>query len=526
MPLVTQSVDSLVQGVSQQPHPLRLPSQCEETINCVDSVSDGKIKRPPAKHVAKISSSPSSFASAKIHTINRDVNHRYRCIFLNGSLQIFDMAGNSVSVVTPNGTAYLNTSNPAQDIRCATIGDTTVVINRSKTVAKATTKSPASVPGVLVWVRQVDFGTLYQVTLAGVDATYVTPAGTSPDSRSIISTDQIAISIQNAIEALPELSAFTVTRFGSTLHIARSDNADFLCTTSDGLADTALMTVKDSIQNFEDLPARAPRGYVVEVTGDPTNTFDNYYVVYDDEDLPDTPGVWRECVKPGVLIGLDPSTMPHVLQLGGDLSAAQECSGAPASPAIDAASATPFEAAWTSIVDLNAVTSVSLPSTQSQVIQGNFAGVGPVSEDIAFNGAPATVDVYFNVDTSLAIYGVHMNLYAETTPGSGDVASLTGWTLIASAGFAAKATYKGQHLHAAGSWAANTKLMLLCNHDANNPFVNGGTNVLIYNESSAAPNTLNAGIVVTTDLAQRIAFDPTVNYPVGVTVQLVLGHKL
>lgn len=526
MPLVSQPVNSLVQGVSQQPHPLRLPSQSEEQKNCVDSVSDGKIKRPPTKHVAKLSSSPSGFTSAKIHTINRDASHRYRCVFLNGSLQIFDATGTSVGIVTPNGTDYLSTTNPAQDIRCATIGDTTVVINRSKTVAKASTKSPSAVPGVLVWVRQVDFGTLYQVTLAGIDATYVTPAGTSPDARSIISTDNIAIQIQAAIAALTELSAFTVTRYGSTLHITRTDGADFLCTTSDGLADTALMTVKDTIQNFEDLPARAPRGYVVEVTGDPTNTFDNYYVVYDDEDLSDTPGVWRECVKPGVLIGLDPSTMPHILQLGGDLNQSQDCAGIPPAPAIDAAGASPFAAPWNSIVDLLAVTSNSLPSAQSQIIHGNSSGVGAVSADIAFNGAPATVDVYFNVDASQAVFGVHMVLYAETTPGSGGVANLTGWTQVASVPFAAKATYSGQHIHASGSWAANTKLMLLCVHDAAaaiDGFVGGGTNVLIYNESSSAPNSLNAGIVVTTDLSQRIAFNPVDNYPVGVTVLLTLG---
>ena len=47
---------------------------------------------------------------------------------------------------------------------------------------------------------------------------------------------------------------------------------------------------------------------VVEVLGDASNSFDNYYVIYKD-----STGVWEETVAPGLETTLDPDTMPHVL---------------------------------------------------------------------------------------------------------------------------------------------------------------------------------------------------------------------
>ncbi len=45
--LVSDSVPSLINGVSQQPPSLRLPSQVGEQINAHSSEVDGLRKRPP-----------------------------------------------------------------------------------------------------------------------------------------------------------------------------------------------------------------------------------------------------------------------------------------------------------------------------------------------------------------------------------------------------------------------------------------------------------------------------------------------
>lgn len=47
MPLVNKAISNLINGVSQQPETLRLPSQCEAQINGFSSVVEGLKKRPP-----------------------------------------------------------------------------------------------------------------------------------------------------------------------------------------------------------------------------------------------------------------------------------------------------------------------------------------------------------------------------------------------------------------------------------------------------------------------------------------------
>ncbi len=56
MPLVSQQVLSLLNGVSQAPDKLRASSQMQSQTNVFDSITYGKIKRPPTTHVAMLSS--------------------------------------------------------------------------------------------------------------------------------------------------------------------------------------------------------------------------------------------------------------------------------------------------------------------------------------------------------------------------------------------------------------------------------------------------------------------------------------
>ena len=75
MPLISEQISNLVNGVSQQPPTVRLASQCEEQINGMATVAEGLKKRPPIEHVAKLSNKTDT--DAKIHFIDRDENERY-----------------------------------------------------------------------------------------------------------------------------------------------------------------------------------------------------------------------------------------------------------------------------------------------------------------------------------------------------------------------------------------------------------------------------------------------------------------
>lgn len=314
MSLLNQKIPNLLSGVSQRPPTQRTPSQAEEQINALSTLSRGVMKRPPSKHVGKFTSDVTGWDDAFVHIINRDEDERYHVVVADGTIKIFDAVNSvEVPVVTPDGTYYL-TDTEGKGFRAVTVGDTTVIVNRGVKTAQGTTKSPDAVNEALLYIKQADFSTLYSVTLNGTPVEIRTVDMDTPASRQGISTDAIATDLLNALlAAAPSGFAFALT--GSTIHVSRSDGADFDLAVADGLADTGLVGIKSQIQSFEDLPARAVAGFVVEITGDVSTAKDNYFVQYDDLGQPGKAGVWRECPKPGTLLDLDATTMPHRLTL-------------------------------------------------------------------------------------------------------------------------------------------------------------------------------------------------------------------
>ena len=90
-------------------------------------------------------------------------------------------------------------------------------------------------------------------------------------------------------------SSFSIVKSSGTLNISASD----------GFGDDASQVVKDKVQNFSDLPQPAINGMVVEVTGDASNNFDNYYVKYVD--------LWEETVAPNTKTTIKNTKFPHIL---------------------------------------------------------------------------------------------------------------------------------------------------------------------------------------------------------------------
>src|SRR6056300_87271 len=73
------SIPNFINGISQQPDQIRMPSQAERQVNAFSTVAKGLIKRPPTESVAKISSSQSD--DAFVHIINRGVNERFIVVY-------------------------------------------------------------------------------------------------------------------------------------------------------------------------------------------------------------------------------------------------------------------------------------------------------------------------------------------------------------------------------------------------------------------------------------------------------------
>lgn len=311
--LISQQITNVLNGVSQRPQEQRHPSQAGAQTNGFSSVVRGLMMRPPLVYLGKLASTITGWASAFVHTINRDESERYHVVIANGEIKVYDaLAFTEVTVLAPGGTAYL-TDAEGDGFRAATAGDTTIIVNRGVEVAQGDEKAPAQALDALVYVRQADYATTYQVTINDIPVAILTVAASAPEARQTISTDQIATDLITALEAEPLLDDFTFTQLGSTIHISRADSKDFTISVFDGLADKGLKAVKGSIQAFIDLPRKAPNGFIVEVVGNLESVSDNYWVKFDDSDNPDQDGVWRECPKPGTPVNLDPSTLPHRL---------------------------------------------------------------------------------------------------------------------------------------------------------------------------------------------------------------------
>lgn len=250
--LVSRQLPGLWGGVSQQPATLRSASQCEEMLNAYPTIADGVRKRPPFEHVKRITAGQLSGA-AHIHTINRDTDERYIVVVTDGDLQVYDMAGNELTVNFPLGKEYLENAAPVEGFSLVSIADYSFVVN--KAVEVKTTEAPPAIPTVIQ------------------EGTTITPGGT----------------IARRVQAL-ELEA--LRRYYTTPHGA----------------------FRGTRQTFQDLPNPDDEnedfppheGDVWKIAGYDQDSFGAYYVVR-------RGGVWEETYAPGQNIGLDPETMPWAL---------------------------------------------------------------------------------------------------------------------------------------------------------------------------------------------------------------------
>ena len=297
MALVSRTIPNLVQGVSQQPEVLRLNSQAGEQINGFSSVVEGLKKRPPTEYIAKLSSS--SLGNAFIHTINRDLNERYIVVVSDGSIAVYDIDGVSKTVVNQtNATNYLNSSNPKSDFICMTVADYTFVVNKNKTTAMGTATSSAKVEQAVYSVLQGVVDTKYSITIDGSTFSHTTNSTTN-------STETIRNGLKSAIGSI---SGITISNIGNSSFSIIKSSGTLTVTASDAYGDDASQVVKDKVQNFSDLPVPAINNQVVQVTGDATSGFDDYYVKFVEAD-----NLWQETVAPNTLTSFDEETMPHIL---------------------------------------------------------------------------------------------------------------------------------------------------------------------------------------------------------------------
>ena len=310
MAVVSRSIPTLLRGVSQSSDATKQSDHADIQDNADSNPVLGLTKRSGFQYLTTLSNS--NLGNVHIQTINRDINEKYVAIFSNGDIKIYELDGTELTVNKPDGTTYLNTSDPRSVMKTVTIADFTFVVNTSITTRMDTTQTSlasSDITQAIVFVNQVSDNTVYSVTVDGVTVTDDTT------NDSTLSTTQVATDLKLGLEA--GLTGFTIAQNGPVLHIKKTDGSNFAIDGTDTQGDSHLTVVKNSIQRFTDLPRVSPHGYVVEVKGDETTNFDNYYVKFVGNNTT-TDGIleegqWEECTKPGIEFKFNYDTMPHVL---------------------------------------------------------------------------------------------------------------------------------------------------------------------------------------------------------------------
>jgi hypothetical protein len=320
MGLISTSVPTLVNGVSQQAENLRFTSQCQEQINGFSSVLQGLLKRPPTNHRAQLALTSSNFQTV---AINRSSTEQYMLLLGNQSLRVFDLDGTEIPVknslgnpITSSDLAYIQTTTPRTSLRALTVADYTILLNREKTAAMSSTVTPALQPSGLVFIKQFRQDANYTLKLyddptsGTADYTFTyTPAAATENQESV------AQNLRALLAASPGDADYHHFHQGPLLFISKKDNSNFRiemeCSIPEGAA-----VFKDSAQNFSMLPKNGWCGFQLKIKGDPEDAGDDYYVKF----APQEPtasgfaeGAWEESQAFGLEDSLDPASMPHVL---------------------------------------------------------------------------------------------------------------------------------------------------------------------------------------------------------------------
>ena len=350
MTLITNDVPNMIGGVSQQPDTMRLVNQCEAQENCVGNPVEGLTKRPPTEHVKELLTAPAD--NLFIHSVNRDSTEQYFVVCDGGddtdNLKVFDMAGVQQTVTYDPETGdtpkdYLTTTNPRASLKAVTIADVTFLVNTEKTVGQSTTLSSysreqSSAPNECLIVVRKNPSAFFTCTIrvfAGKKDIGVTTDGGGSDfgnqgaasnGANRLGSNSVALKIEeelnnnqthdlNADASNPRNCVFNATRIGSVVHVTGS--IPFSLTATDGVGNSVVDVLKDSVRNFSDLPPSAIHGMKFKVEGNPEEEVDDYYVefVADDPTITDTitKGKWVETTPGGLKNNFDFATMPHLL---------------------------------------------------------------------------------------------------------------------------------------------------------------------------------------------------------------------
>lgn len=326
--LIQGKLDTLTQGVSQQPPHLRLPGQGQRQVNAYSSPVEGLTKRAPTTYAGRIFDTSFQDLYVEMMPVVSEENYSVTLtpvgsttelrILLNGLTCKLDVHGTGMTVnaspyerIVGDSTSYIY--QPTELYKKFVLinnGPLGLLLNREKRTALSATTAPAPKTDALIFVQGVTYDVSYTVTLAGTTLTAVTTPKIT-DTNNTISTATVASGLATQINAV---SGYTATANGAVVLVTKNDGGAFTLQLDDSRSNTLARVIRSTVSKFSDLPARAYNGFVVKVDSEPANAQDDYWVKFVTNDGSSFgEGSWIETLKPGQQFKLDENTMPLVI---------------------------------------------------------------------------------------------------------------------------------------------------------------------------------------------------------------------
>ena len=307
MAAISQRIANLIGGISQQPDTIKYSNQLRVCDNYYPDTASGLLKRPGLGGIAAL---PNVVADGTWFMVFRDDSERYAIQFSKaGALKIWSANNGiqqTVNAVAAEATTYA-THTDATDLAVLQINDYIFVLNRNITVAHGNTTSAAQMPYAFVTIDTIAYSSTYIITLNGVDFTYATPT----DGNTQLNVTDIVTALAASINGNASWVATTV---GNTIHIRRNTNVDFTIEAKGGSTGVAINAYKGIVTGVANLPTQFLNNVKIEIAGTASNAEDDYWVLFRTADNSAKGiGHWEETVAPGIPLGLNEETMPHVI---------------------------------------------------------------------------------------------------------------------------------------------------------------------------------------------------------------------
>jgi len=141
-------IPGFINGVSQEPGPLRGRTQGSLQINCVSSVDEGLSKRPPTEHVAVLESGTDRTGGTSKAEFFRQQGTDYVALMATGgTLDVFGIDGSAKTITQTAGATYRTDSNPRKNLRVLETPEKLYVLNRTVAPAQDATGAPGTLQG-------------------------------------------------------------------------------------------------------------------------------------------------------------------------------------------------------------------------------------------------------------------------------------------------------------------------------------------------------------------------------------------